>query len=156
MVWCTTLGRLNIFKMYFTYLTRPSLYWDGAQMASHTSRIYVDTKKAIVWTTVSLLTRVCITRPQWFKLAQFHTISIHCLFTLRYECVMLIYCVKKIYTQGWPRYTALSNMDIQLNIMTSSNGNILGFTGPLCGHRWIPHTKASDAELWCFLWSAPE
>ena len=29
---------------------------------------------------------------------------------------------------------------------------------PLCGeftgHRWIPRTKASDAELWCFLWSA--
>ena len=28
-------------------------------------------------------------------------------------------------------------------------------TGPLCGeftgHRWIPHTKASDAELWYFL-----
>ena len=23
------------------------------------------------------------------------------------------------------------------------------------GHRWIPLTKASDAELWCFLWSAP-
>ena len=22
--------------------------------------------------------------------------------------------------------------------------------------RWIPHTKASDAELWCFLWSATE
>ena len=22
--------------------------------------------------------------------------------------------------------------------------------------RWIPHTKASDAERWCFLWSAPE
>ena len=20
--------------------------------------------------------------------------------------------------------------------------------------RWIPHTKTSDAELWCFLWSA--
>ena len=33
-------------------------------------------------------------------------------------------------------------------------------TGPLWGesthHRWIPLTKASDAELWCFLWSAPE
>ena len=26
----------------------------------------------------------------------------------------------------------------------------------LCvGHRWIPHTKASNTELWCFLWSAP-
>ena len=24
------------------------------------------------------------------------------------------------------------------------------------GHRWIPRTKASDAELWCFLWSASE
>ena len=23
-------------------------------------------------------------------------------------------------------------------------------------HRWIPLTKASDAEVWCFLWSAPE
>ena len=22
--------------------------------------------------------------------------------------------------------------------------------------RWIPRTKASDAELWCFLWFAPE
>ena len=44
-------------------------------------------------------------------------------------------------------------------MMTSSNGNIFRVTGPLCGeftgHRWIPSTKASDAELWCFLWSAP-
>ena len=44
-------------------------------------------------------------------------------------------------------------------MMTSSNGNIFRVTGPLyvefTGHRWIPHTKASDAELWCFLWSAP-
>ena len=40
---------------------------------------------------------------------------------------------------------------------TASNGNICRVTGPLCGefngHRWIPRTKASDAELWCFLWS---
>ena len=31
-------------------------------------------------------------------------------------------------------------------------------TGLLCrkftGPWWVPHTKASDAELWCFLWSA--
>ena len=44
-------------------------------------------------------------------------------------------------------------------MMMSSNGNIFRVTGPLCGefigHRWIPRTKASDAELWCFLWSAP-
>ena len=46
------------------------------------------------------------------------------------------------------------------NMMTSSNGNIFRVTGHLCGeftgHRWIPRTKARDAELWCFLWSAPE
>ena len=45
-------------------------------------------------------------------------------------------------------------------MMTSSNWNIFRVTGHLCGaftgHRWIPRTKASDAELWCFLWSAPE
>ena len=28
--------------------------------------------------------------------------------------------------------------------------------GEFTGNRWIPRTKASDAELWCFLWSASE
>ena len=45
-------------------------------------------------------------------------------------------------------------------MMTSSNRNIFPVTGHLCGeftgHRWIPRTKASDEELWCFLWSGPE
>ena len=48
----------------------------------------------------------------------------------------------------------------EVDTMTSSNGNIFRVPGPLCreftGHRWIPHTKASDVELWCFLWSALE
>ena len=39
-------------------------------------------------------------------------------------------------------------------------GNIFRVTGLLCGEftgdRGIPLTKASDAELWCFRWSAPE
>ena len=29
------------------------------------------------------------------------------------------------------------------------------FCGEFTGHRWITLTKASDAELWCPLWSAP-
>ena len=45
-------------------------------------------------------------------------------------------------------------------MMTSSLGNIFHVTGPLWGEStgdwWIPLTKASDAEIWCFLWSAPE
>ena len=44
--------------------------------------------------------------------------------------------------------------------MTSSNGSNFRVTGPLCGEfsgpRWIPRTKASGAQLWCFLWSASE
>ena len=39
-------------------------------------------------------------------------------------------------------------------MMTSSNGNIFRVTGHFCreftGDWWIPRTKASDAELWCF------
>ena len=42
----------------------------------------------------------------------------------------------------------------------SSNGNIFRITRHLCGeftgHQSVPHTKASDAELWCFLWPVPE
>ena len=45
-------------------------------------------------------------------------------------------------------------IDSRTFMMTSSNGNIFRVTGPLCGkftgHRWIPLTKASDAELWCY------
>ena len=45
-------------------------------------------------------------------------------------------------------------------MMTSSNGSIFRVTGHVCGEftgpRWIPHTKASDAELWCLLWSVSE
>ena len=28
--------------------------------------------------------------------------------------------------------------------------------GEFTAHRWIPLTKAIDAELWCFLWYAPD
>ena len=46
------------------------------------------------------------------------------------------------------------------DMMTSSNGNIFHATGLLwgesTGHRWIPLTKTSDAELWCFFLSVPE
>ena len=50
--------------------------------------------------------------------------------------------------------------DGEVIMMTSSNGNISRVTVPLCGEftgqRWIPLTKASEAELGCFLWSEPK
>ena len=58
------------------------------------------------------------------------------------------------------KHTPISPSSASYVMMTSLNGNIFRVTGPLCGeftgHRWIPRTKASDAELWCFLWFAPE
>ena len=68
-------------------------------------------------------------------------------------CVYLSHCVFQ--NGGWLFLGAF----MALAMKTSSNGNIFRITGPLWGefaNRWIPLTKASDAELWCFLWSAPE
>ena len=60
-----------------------------------------------------------------------------------------------------PQKLYITGFIVTINpMMMSSNGNIFRDTGPLCGeftsHRWIPCTKASDVELWCFLWSASE
>ena len=48
-------------------------------------------------------------------------------------------------------------VQIHMHMMTSSNGNTFLITGPLCGeftdHRWLPLTKATDAELWCFFFN---
>ena len=61
-------------------------------------------------------------------------------------------------SDSWVRHIPVScprNNKSTRPIMKSSNENIFRVTGPLCGefasHRWLPHTKASDAELWCFL-----
>ena len=51
------------------------------------------------------------------------------------------------------RYSNVQLVQHTNPMMTSSNGNIFRVT--FTGHRWIPSTKASDAELWCFLRSAP-
>ena len=52
------------------------------------------------------------------------------------------------------------NYSIFRHMMTSWNGNTFRVTGSLCGEftddRLIPLTMASDAELWCFVWSAHE
>ena len=75
----------------------------------------------------------------------------------------------KMCANGWSLFSGLNVLVYHFQhvrflqhrpfMMMSSNGNIFHITGPLCGeftcHRGIPCTKASDAELWCFLWSAP-
>ena len=40
--------------------------------------------------------------------------------------------------------------------METSSAFLAFCAGEVTDHRWIPRTKASIADLWCFLWSAPE
>ena len=81
------------------------------------------------------------------------------------RCVLiLIIYISTSYQSGcmkgysyWLHLYSPLSLFIQIYFMiTSSNGNIFRVTGPLLGeftgHWWTPLTKASDAELWCFLW----
>ena len=56
--------------------------------------------------------------------------------------------IQPIRANGMTRLSPKSPCDM----MTSSNGRIFRVTGPLwgesIGHRWIPHTKASDADVY--------
>ena len=92
----------------------------------------------------NLLAHICVTRPQW--------VSIQGLWQYPYETHLKLKSLKSP--------LLLTYFSVAHSMMTSSNENSFRVTSPLCGeftgHRWIPLTKANDAELWCFLWSVPE
>ena len=71
---------------------------------------------------------------------------------LNKRCPRNISCCKETIFLKWWRHQP--NTLIHEHMITSSNGNIFRITGHLCGEftgpRWIPRTKANDAELWCF------
>ena len=68
-------------------------------------------------------------------------------------------CEGKPPISGWIDKQSSQWIETPQCVMTSSNGNIFRLTGHLweetTDHRWISLTKASDAELWYFLWSTP-
>ena len=74
--------------------------------------------------------------------------------TLTTSATMALQAREKDYEHHTSVYVVL-----YIRMMTSSNRYIFRVTGHLCAeftsHRWIPRTKASDAEHWCFLWSTP-
>ena len=75
------------------------------------------------------------------------------------DCLSMLYLSYSRQVTEAPKVLTDSGSSLYINIlvpmMTSSNGNIFRVTGPLCGeftrHRWIPRTKASNAELWCLI-----
>ena len=57
------------------------------------------------------------------------------------------------------KWVRQDQIGIQTIMLASLNWNIFRDTGPLWGNSSITGefpTKASNAELWCFLWSAPK
>ena len=75
-----------------------------------------------------------------------------------WKCCLIVYAPVVLRFTFVVFYGGVTQANLRIAIMTSSNGNIFRVTGSLCGeftgHRWIPCTKSSDAELWCFLWFA--
>ena len=96
------------------------------------------------WNGVFLITKCVLWR--WFVMKCLEVIYERSYFTCAHIASDIFYISSLIYKQH--------------HMMTSWNGNSFRVTESLwvefTGHRWIPLTKASDAELWCFLGSAPE
>ena len=107
------------------------------------------------------LKRRCIARLRWIKALKSDWnrtrtewgYTVHCLFWFSSE----VYLADHVKRWG---HSLDSYLCITVIMMTSSNGNTSRVTshlwGEFTGPRWIPRTKAIDAELWCFLSSASE
>ena len=61
---------------------------------------------------------------------------------------------KYIENKQWVMHNWKTNQD---HVIKRKHFHVAGPQwGDSTDERWIPLTKANDAELWCFLWSAPE
>ena len=106
-----------------------------------------------------------IYKELWWNLNMTSPLKMQCKRTVVYQhtrheiTVYFVACKPLGPVYEWPSYDLLC-MDTMQYMMTSSNGSIFRVTAFFCGeftsHRRIPRTKGSDAELWCFLWFAPE
>ena len=97
-----------------------------------------------------------------FDLPMLKTLEIKLKYMLTLHLKLRLNCRQHLHGLQIARERQINNVSkiLYKYMMTSSNGNIFRVTGHLCGEftgpRWIPPTKASDAELWCLLWSAPK
>ena len=78
--------------------------------------------------------------------------------------IWIVIMVNRYHVQLWHTWMYISRIT---NEQTTTNGGVKSVTQDDVikwkhfpwywpGHRWIPLTKVSAAELWCFLWFAPE
>ena len=73
---------------------------------------------------------------------------------MSYGCLSGV--IRRTVTAKYREHTASTIVHLWQNAITMTSLNVIIFrvAGHLCGEfpgpRWIPRTKASDAELWCF------
>ena len=128
--------------------------------------MYTKTLDAAIWNTPAVLIRVCWHASESdfiFAVASHHQSS---RFAVNHIYVPIHQCIQHRLqnTLGEPvsfyLHALIRRVPCPFRMMTSSNGNISRVSGPLCGeftgHRWIPLTKASNAEPSYFLSSVPE
>ena len=92
----------------------------------------------------------CSDNISWYKI----TSSLHSISSEPCSVVKLLcFGIRHVYqcSLGLPHGHSVRPL---YTMMKSSNGDIFRVTGHLCeeftGPLWVPHTKASDAELWSF------
>ena len=134
-------------------------------LSKHSGGWWFEMLSSLLWRHCYGLSLSVFILPQillmWWKLKVVDLDVIQC------RCNAALYNIIFCTVSHWPRqnmkqslHSKKATLSHPHGMMTSSNGNIFRVTGPLCGEftgdRWILHTKASDAELWCFLWSGPE
>ena len=91
---------------------------------------------------------------QWHMLYMYHCLSLSETIPTWPEMINRKWSLVLIGRHMWDVTDPSCTLYEETCMMTSSHGNIFHVTGPLCGeftgHRWIPLTKASNMELWCF------
>ena len=99
-------------------------------------------------------------RTHWSNLNSVHTtLRVIKYIRVSWVCVLSLsakfHCSRRRF-----KLSKLSIVHILVCMMTSSNAKHFPrywqFVQGIHRSQWIPRTRASDAELWCFLWSAPE
>ena len=109
---------------------------------------------------VSLLTHLCVTRPQRVnhKVAPSSWQSWSREICQFIQILPTVLCTQEYYFKCSKIQFSYPNMS--LIVKTTSNGDIFHDTSPFCresnGCQWIPLTKVSDIKLWWFFLSAPE
>ena len=118
---------------------------------------------------VDMMTSSMETFSELLALCEENSPVIHCgdnrltltdLHSFKHTCGLLIAIHPTENCGTYYKVTKLWHLMLQCWHDDVINGNIFRVTSPLwgefTGHRWIPLTKAIDAELGCFHWSALE